>query len=402
VAEAGTYIASVCFKHGPPRKTGIELEWLLLDPLDPLRRPDTATLLAAFGPHAPRTLDPDSPALPLPAGGLVTVEPGGQVEISSAPSTSIAMLISAMNRDVGALTSMLQPTGFELSGLAADQHRSPVRILHTPRYDAMAAAFDRVGPAGRAMMCSTAATQVCLDLGSAQAAGPRWRAAHHLGPVLLAAFANSPRIADRPDDAASHRMASWWQLDPARTRPPESLELTDYIQRALDTQVLARQRTRGSWQVKQPMTLRQWISSGERIDTADIDLHLSMLFPPVRPQGYLELRYLDAQPLGEWIAPLALVGALFATPALVEATSACCSASSDRWQQATDLGLADPALRECAVGLLALVEPEIPRLRLPEAIDAEVLRLLQRRLGAGISPAMDHRAAQAASLEGSR
>jgi glutamate--cysteine ligase len=402
IAEAGAYIASVCFKHGPPRKTGIELEWLLLDPNDPLRRPDTAILRAALGKHAPRTLSPDSPAVALPAGGLVTVEPGGQLEISSAPAASVAGLISAMNRDVAALSAMLVPTGFELGGLAADPYRPPHRILHTPRYDAMAAAFDTVGPAGRAMMCSTAATQVCLDLGSARTAGARWRAAHYLGPVLLAAFANSARIVSGTASAGSHRMASWWQLDPQRTLPPQSLELADYVERALDTQVLARERDQGSWQVQQPLTLRQWVNSGEPVSTADVDLHLSMLFPPVRPQGYLELRYLDAQPVGEWIGPLALIAALFADTDTVAAIGRCCASGADRWQQATELGLADPVLRDCAIGLLALAEPQLGKLGLPAATEAEVSRLLQRRLGAGISPAMDDLSVQPVTLEGSR
>lgn len=397
LAEAGAYIASVCFKHGPPRKTGIELEWLLLDPPDPLRRPDVVTLLGALGRYAPRTLRPDSPALALPAGGLVTVEPGGQLEISSAPESSVARLISAMNRDVATLAALLEPTGFVLSGLAADPYRDPHRILHTPRYDAMAAAFDAVGPAGRAMMCSTAATQVCLDLGSADAAAARWRAAHYLGPVLLAAFANSPRIAADLPTAVSRRMASWWRLDPARTSPPRSLELTDYIERALDTQVLARQRPDGRWLVEQPLTLRQWIASGEPLDTADVDLHLSMLFPPVRPQGYLELRYLDAQPAGEWTAPLALIATLFDTAGTVEQVIQCCVAGADRWQQATELGLADPVLRQCAADLLALAGPRLAELELGPTLHTEIERLWQRRLGAGISPAMDHQLTQEAA-----
>ena len=120
-------------------------------------------------------------------------------------------------------------------------------------------------------------------------------------------------------------MASWWQLDPRRTEPPASFELADYVRRALDTQVLARQREHGSWQVRQPLTLRQWLESGQPVTTADIDLHLSMIFPPVRPQGYLELRYLDAQPAGEWIAPLCLIAALFDSPDGIEQVLRCCA-----------------------------------------------------------------------------
>ncbi|HJQ03416.1 MAG TPA: glutamate-cysteine ligase family protein [Jatrophihabitans sp.] len=396
VAEGGAYIASVCFKHGPPEHIGIELEWLLLDPSDPFRHPDAAILSAALRRHAPYTLNPDSPAAALPAGGLVTVEPGGQLEISSAPSTSIVDLIEAVQRDVGYLRALLEPTGFDLCGLAADPHRPPTRILHTQRYDAMAAAFDTISPAGRAMMCSTAATQVCVDVGPADQAGDRWRAAHYLGPVLLAAFANSPRISGEQSRFVSHRMASWWQLDPQRTLPPPSLEPGDYVQRALDTQVLARRRSQGSWQVKQPMTLRDWISSGEPISAGDIDLHLSMMFPPVRPQGYLELRYLDAQPAGQWIAPLGLVAALFATPDNIERVLHCCAEGSERWQQATEIGLADPVLRDCARALLTLAMSQLPRLDLPDPLTAGIERLLQRRLGEAISPAMEQLSAAVA------
>jgi len=384
VAEAGAYIASVCFKHGPPRRIGIELEWLLTDPTDPLRRPDLSTLLTALGPHAPRTLNPDSPAEPLPAGGLVTIEPGGQVEISSAPATSCARLIGAMRRDVDCLTDLVSRCGYALSDRAADLDRPPQRLLHTPRYDAMAASFARISPAGAVMMCATAATQICLDAGRPEQAAERWRAAHLLGPVLLAAFANSPGL-----DQASARMAAWWALDPPRTGPPDSLDPADYVRRALDTPVLARQRTAGSWLIDQPTSLRDWLAAGEPLDTADIDLHLSMLFPPVRPQGYLELRYLDAQPAGEWVAPLALLAALFDDASALSQVQEACQPAADRWQQATLAGLADPVLAQAAREVGELGIRAVGALRLDPATDALVGTLLARRLRQGIGPAAD-------------
>src|SRR3954465_713875 len=79
------YVASVCFKHGPPRLTGVELEWLLRARSLPDTRPSVPPPRAALGQHAPVTLDPHSPALPLPGGSTVTVEPGGQVELASPP-----------------------------------------------------------------------------------------------------------------------------------------------------------------------------------------------------------------------------------------------------------------------------------------------------------------------------
>jgi len=390
IAEAGTYVTRVCFKHGPPAKTGIELEWLVIDPHDPERRPDAQTLATLLGPHAPATLVPGSPAKALPHGGLVTVEPGGQLEISSVPADSVPALIAAMSADIQALRVLLAPAGFELSGLATDPHRQPHRILKTPRYDAMADCFDQFGPAGRVMMCSTAAAQICLDLGTEAEAADRWRAAHALGPVLLAAFANSPRTAgELVPSAASTRMSSWWQLDPERTLPPRSTELGSYTERVLDSRVLARRRESGDWRLDRPLTLREWIESGELLSTADIDLHLSMLFPPVRPQGYLEIRYLDAQPGDEWVAPLALLAALFAGPERVQQVLACCADGADRWQQATEHGLADPVLRTIAARLLDIATPGLDGLELPPAIRENVEAVLRRRLCEGISPAFD-------------
>lgn len=395
VAEAGTYVTRVCFKHGPPAKTGIELEWLVIDPHDPDRRPDAQTLATLLGPHAPATLVANSPVAALPHGGSVSVEPGGQLEISSLPAASVTDLIAAMSADIQALRALLAPGGFELSDLATDPHRQPHRILRTPRYDAMADRFDEFGPAGRVMMCSTAATQVCLDLGTHAEAADRWRAAHQLGPVLLAAFANSPRTAgELVPAAASTRMSSWWQLDPERTRPPKSAELDGYAQRVLDSRVLARRRASGDWRLEQPLTLREWIESGELLSTADIDLHLSMLFPPVRPQGYLEIRYLDAQPGDEWMAPLALLAALFAGPRPVRQVLDCCAEGADRWQQATERGLADPVLRAVAARLLDIAIPGLDGLSLPPAVRQKVDRVLRRRLCEAVSPATEALAAE--------
>jgi len=383
-AEAGAYIVSVCFKHGPPRRIGIELEWLLTDPDDPLRHPDPLLLRTALGPHAPRTLNPDSPADPLPGGGLVTVEPGGQVEISSAPATSCPMLIRTMRRDIDRLAQLLRPTGFLLSGRAADSQRAGRRILHTPRYDAMAAGFARISTAGAVMMCATAATQICVDLGTPEQAPARWRAAHLLGPVLLAAFANSPAA-----EQVSARMAAWWALDPPRTGPPGSLDLADYVDRALDTPMLAKPRPAGDWLVRQPVSLRDRLAAGEPLDTTDIDLHLSMLFPPVRPRGYLELRYLDAQPGEEWLAPLALIAALFGRPGLLAEAAEACRPAAERWQQATEVGLADPVLAGAARDLAGLADRAVGGLGLAPADLEEVRRILRRRLRDGISPAAE-------------
>ena len=118
--------------------------------------------------------------------------------------------------------------GLSLVGSGVDPYRPPARILDLPRYAAMEEFFDRGGPWGRLMMCSTASVQVCVDAGL-EGDGPsgyryRWRLLHALGPVLVAAFANSPLRAGRPTGWKSTRQAVWARLDPGRTRAPAGAE----------------------------------------------------------------------------------------------------------------------------------------------------------------------------------
>ncbi len=175
-AAAEHYVAKICFKTGPPRKIGVELEWTVHHRDDPSRPLEAATLVAALGRHAPATLQPDSSHVPLPHGGVLTVEPGGQVEISTPPSDSPATLFSAVAADTAYLQALLASAGLVLGDEACDPHRAARRILHTPRYAAMERAYDRRGRHGRIMMGGTASAQVCLDAGTPERFATRWRA----------------------------------------------------------------------------------------------------------------------------------------------------------------------------------------------------------------------------------
>src|SRR5262249_6440899 len=123
---------------------------------------------------------------------------------------------SALTRlaaDVAAVRDALREAGLVLGGVGLDPVRPARRQLTLPRYDAMATFLGL--PYGALMMCSTASIQVNLDLGEQPAT--RWERAHALGPVLLAAFANSPLSAGRPCGWMSGRQAVWHNLDPTRT-----------------------------------------------------------------------------------------------------------------------------------------------------------------------------------------
>ena len=135
--EAEFYVASVCFKHGPPRLLGAELEWVVQhsgNPHLPLQARHLADVLGT------QYLVPASSQQPLPYGSTVTVEPGGQLEISSPPCASLAELIATAEGDTAALTDLLDPAGLVLTGSGSDPHRPSRRLIDIPRYAAMEAA----------------------------------------------------------------------------------------------------------------------------------------------------------------------------------------------------------------------------------------------------------------------
>lgn len=402
VAEA--YVASVCFKHGPPRLLGTELEWLVRDAADPARRLDLDTVLRALGPHAPTTTrrggvtrqHPEPPA-PLPHGGLITLEPGGQVEIASPPLASLGELVDTVGRDVAELRHRLAGVGLTLSRRAGDPLRPPRRVLDVPRYAAMEAAFDLIGPHGRTMMCSTAAVQVCVDAGQGDDVATRWAALHEMGPVLTAAFANSPAVHGRRTGWKSSRMASWLALDPSRTSPPAGTGTdpgAEYARRALDTPLLCVRDDGRSWAAPGGLTFGGWIDGGLPTPPtrSDLDYHLTTLFPPVRPQGHLEVRYIDQQPGDEWIVPVAVVAAVLADPTTVDRARAAVAPAAGRWAAAARHGLADRVLRRAAGELFELAHRTLggPAFAgLPAALPGLVAEVIERRVLAGRCPADD-------------
>lgn len=403
--EAEVYVALVCFKHGPPKLLGAELEWVVQHSGNPHRPLQARHLADALGVHVPNSLVPDSPQTPLPDGSTVTVEPGGQLEISSPPRASLTELIATVERDTAALTDLLDPAGLVLTGSGSDPHRPSRRLVDIPRYAAMETAFDRIGPMGRAMMCSTAAVQVCLDAGTPAEVALRWAALHDLGPVLLAAFANSPFLGGLRTGWASSRMQAWFALDPVRTRPgrvhwdlsSDWDPAADWARRALDTPVLCQRRRWGSWDVPSGVTFADWLSGAlpGRPTTADLDYHLTTLFPPVRPQGYLEVRYLDTQPVGQWLVPVAVLAALLSDPAVTAATRDACAPAVGRWLPAAKYGLRDDTLADAAIAVFELACDALPALDAPVEVQLLVEEITEHRVRRRRCPADDLASAMA-------
>jgi glutamate--cysteine ligase len=395
-AEAEAYVASVCFKHGPPRLLGVELEWLLERPADPHAALDAEVLRAALGDHTPTTLDPASPALPLPSGSTVTVEPGGQVELASPPLPDLGSLLRTTRADVGVLHRMLAATGLRAQPRAADPARPPVRILDVPRYRAMEQVFDRFGPYGRSAMSSTAAVQVCVDPGEGADIARRWSAVHAFGPVLLAAFANSPRLHGRRTGWKSSRWACWMRADPARTAPPPPMEVAGadpaaaWARRVVHSVVLC-VRAGGSWLVPERVTFAEWIDGALPAPptVVDLDYHISTLFPPVRPHGHLEVRYVDEQPGRRWALPPAVVTALLSDPDVTDVAMQACEPAQGRWVSAARHGLVDRVLARAAGTVFGLACAQLPALNAPDWVLEDLITMTEQQVLRGRCPADD-------------
>jgi glutamate--cysteine ligase len=256
--------------------------------------------------------------------------------------------------------------------------------------------FDRVGPAGRSGMCSTAAVQVCLDAGEGPQVAERWAAVHALGPVLLAAFANSPLLHGRRTGWKSSRTACWLALDPRRTAPPPPSAglardpAVAWARRVVDTEVLCVRRAEGvDWDAPAGVTFGDWVEGALRPPptTADLDYHASTLFPPVRPHGHLEVRYLDAQPGRQWALPVAVLAASLADPARTAQVRRACAPAAGRWVSAARHGLADRVLRRAAVAVFELAVDALPALEPPEWVVDDLRVVLERRVRRGLCPA---------------
>lgn len=388
---AAAHVHGICFKTGPPRRVGVELEWLVRDVREPRLPVEPARVAAALaGLDAPGAL---------PGGSRLTTEPGGQLELSSRPAVGIADCVTATTKDLAAVTEALEAAGLCLCGYGLDPFRPPLRVVDAPRYVAMEEFFDRSGPAGRIMMCNTASVQVCLDAGDDGPGGQdpcwRWRVLHAIGPVLVAAFANSPLRRGRRTGWRSTRQAIWAQLDPGRTRQPPgtraprtSADLRSrWAEYALDAELVCIRRCdSGSWSAPPGLTFRDWLRDGDgrvnltggarprRPTIDDLDYHLSTLFPPVRPRGHLELRVIDAQPGDGWVVPAAVSWALLsdsqAGDEALAATEPLTSGPANPWLRAAWSGLSDAdisrAARACfeaAVNALRRRAVPVPLLR---------------------------------------
>lgn len=331
----------------------------------------------------------------LAADAAVSFEPGGQLELSIPPQPDVTAAVATAHRLVSHARRVAARAGVQLLLEGTNPYHTVEEIglqLVKPRYTAMEQHFDGIGPAGRRMMRQTASLQVCLDIGGSQReARERWRVANQVGPALLAAYANSPRIQRVRTGAVSTRSLIWQHVDARRT--------------GFDGSQLDGARAYAAFALAAPVfglpgvPAHGTISAERAITSADVEHHLSTLFPPVRPRGYLEIRYLDAlegADLAGAVSALWLLvcdaGARAAALQILEpeagAAAARPAAWAATWWQAATRGVRDSRIRRTAVALLDVAAAAAARSTdvLPPRTE-RLLRSHRDRAAAGRCPA---------------
>jgi glutamate--cysteine ligase len=214
------------------------------------------------------------------------------------------------------------------------------------------------GEAGAAMMTSTASVQVNVDAGPRDGWADRVRLAHALGPTMIAISANSPMLGAKFSGWRSTRQRVWSQLDSARCGPVLGASgddpANDWARYALRAPVMLVHTADEAVPVTDWVPFADWadgttLLDGRRPTVEDVDYHLTTLFPPVRPRGFLEIRYLDSMPDDVWPAVVFTLVTLLDDPVAAEIATEATQSVATAWDRAARLGLADARLHVAAI-----------------------------------------------------
>ncbi|MGH3275149.1 MAG: glutamate-cysteine ligase family protein [Streptosporangiaceae bacterium] len=348
---------------------GLEIETHLVDLDRPGDRVGWARVEAMLG------------VLPGVAGrNAITVEPGGQLELSGPPDSDAGAAAIRLRHDVQAARLALAELRLGLAHAGADPVRSSRRVNPRSRYQAMEqhmAATGR-GDCAAVMMNSTAALQVNLDAGPRRGWASRVALANRLGPTLLAMSACSPWLHGRDTGWKSARQRAWAGLDPRACGPvagcvarsPAADDDLDpasaWARYALAAPVTFVRTTRGEVSaVSGTVSFGQWASGAVRLGhraptAADLDVHLTTLFPPVRLRGYLELRYLDMTPPRWWPGIAAVAATLMDDPVAADHVIDATEQTAELWTEAARDGLGHAALADSARRCVGLAAGRVP------------------------------------------
>ncbi len=242
------------------------------------------------------------------AGGSITLEPGGQFELSGAPLANLHQTCAEVGRHLEQAREVASPLGIQFLGLGFSPKWTLAETPRMPkgRYRIMADYMPKVGRHGHDMMFRTCTVQVNLDFADEADMVKKLRVSLALQPVASAIFANSPFTEGRPNGFLSYRSEIWKDVDRNRTGMlpfafEDGMGFERYVDYALDVPMYFVYRG-GTYFDVAGASFRDFLAGrldalpGERATIDDWGLHLTTLFPEVRLKRYLEMRGADGGP----------------------------------------------------------------------------------------------------------
>ena len=241
-------------------------------------------------------------------GANVSLEPGGQLELSGAPLASIHETCDEVNAHLREVKSVADEIGVGFIGLGAAPTWTHADMPRMPkgRYKLMTGYMERVGTHGTQMMYRTCTVQVNLDFASEADMVQKMRVALSLQPVATALFANSPFFEGKPNGHKSWRSRIWRDLDPDRTGMlpfvfDEGFGFERWVDYALDVPMYFVYRD-GRYIDALGQSFRDFLKGrlpalpGEVPTLSDWADHLTTIFPEARLKRFIEMRGADGGP----------------------------------------------------------------------------------------------------------
>lgn len=241
-------------------------------------------------------------------GQSVTLEPGGQFELSGAPVENLHQTCAELNSHLYQVKAIGEELGFEFIGLGFDPKWTvdQVPIMPKDRYKLMRAYMPTVGTMGLDMMFRTCTVQVNLDFESEKDMIEKFRIGLALQPVANALFANSPFKEGKPSGHLSLRGHVWTDVDKKRTGGlpfvfEDNMSFERYVDYAMDVPMYFVYRD-GQYINALGMSWRDFMAGklpalpGEYPTLSDWANHLTTIFPEVRLKKFIEMRGADAGP----------------------------------------------------------------------------------------------------------
>lgn len=262
-------------------------------------------------------------------GANVSLEPGGQLELSGAPLDNIHQTCDEVHVHLREVQSVADEIGAKFIGLGAAPHwtHDDMPLMPKGRYKLMDAYMGTVGTSGTQMMRRTCTVQVNLDFASEADMVQKFRVALALQPVATALFANSPFFEGKLNGHKSWRSQIWRHLDDSRTGMlpfvfEDGMGFERYADYALDVPMYFVYRD-GKYINALGMSFRDFLKGelpalpGEKPTLSDWADHLTTIFPEARIKQYMEMRGADGGPWRRLCAlPAYWVGMMYDQSAL--------------------------------------------------------------------------------------